>query len=60
MQLDTTHTENCFLCGSPKNLTQIRRWKPLGRAVKLVKDFICSKCEKKINKEKKFKFNHNG
>jgi len=48
--------DQCFLCGSSKNLKQVRRWKPLSRAVKLIIDFICVRCEKEISTKNKFRF----
>ena len=46
----------CFLCGWREGLKKIMRWKVIPKAIKLVTDFICERCETKIEKEKKFKF----
>lgn len=47
---------DCFLCGHRGNLKPIHRWKTGSRKVSLVMDFICERCEEKIEREKKFKF----
>jgi len=40
---------DCFICGSKRGLREIKRWKQVSRAVKLITDYVCTSCFTKHN-----------